>query len=294
MRELTFRPITIDNFKTASTFLKEERVTEYGTAPICLYAPLDGAEAADLKDGFLCRYTEDGVTCYTLFCDHDESKTKAVYEELLAEGELHLKYLSEARLSQLKSWFPDKHFAVETDETQSDYLYRREDFLKLEGRANRHKREHVHAFLNNHEYTYRNITADDVAACLAVTDAWCSRKDCRDCEYSCERDLIADLFARWEDFPCRGGLLSVEGKPMGFFIGEKLGDTVIGYHQKTATTEMEGLSQMVYLESIKNAFSDVEYVNLGPDIGIEGLRRLKRQFKPFELLHKYSVKISSK
>ena len=81
---------------------------------------------------------------------------------------------------------------------------------------------------------------------------------------------------------------------MGFFIGEKLGDTVIGYHQKTATTEMEGLSQMVYLESIKNAFSDVEYVNLGPDIGIEGLRRLKRQFKPFELLHKYSVKISNK
>lgn len=293
MFELVFHPITIDNFKGAASFLKEERVTEYGITPVCLYAPLDGAEAADLDGGFLCRYQEDGVTCYTLFCDHDEAKAKAVYETLMAEGALHLKYLSEKRLAQLKEWFPDKHFTVETDETQSDYLYRREDFLKLEGRQNRHKREHVQAFLKDHAYTYRNITAEDGAVCLAVTDAWCFRKDCRDCEYSCERDLIADLFARWEDFPCRGGLVEVEGKPMGFFIGEKLGDTVIGYHQKTATTELEGLSQIVYLESIKNAFPDVAYVNLGPDIGIEGLRRLKRQFKPFELLHKYSVKISS-
>lgn len=291
MGEFAFQPVTIDNFKTAAGYLSGERITEYGITPICLYAPLDGCEAARLPEGFLCRYQEEGVTYYTLFCDNDPDAARRVYAELLRGGELHLKYLSEERLEQLKTWFPDRAFTAETDETQSDYLYRREDFLKLEGRAVRHKREHVQAFVRERDYSYRELTAADRDACLAVTDAWCSRKDCRACEYSCERDLIADLFARWDDFPCRGGLVSVDGRPMGFFIGELLGDTVIGYHQKTATTAMEGLSQMVYLEAIRNTFSDAAYVNLGPDLGIEGLRRLKRQFKPFTLLHKYTVTI---
>jgi hypothetical protein len=287
-----FQPITIDNFKSAADFLVGERVTEYGIAPVCLYAPIDGAEAAALPDGFLCRYTEEGQLYYTLFCDRDEKLAKSIYEELLMEGPLHLKYQSEERLNRLKSWFPDRTFTVETDETQSDYLYRREDFLRLEGRAARHKREHYQAFAERVNYTYREITAADREACLSVMNAWCSRKDCRDCEYSCERDLIAALFDRWEDYPCRGGLILSDGTPLGFFIGEKLGDTVIGYHQKNATTQLEGLTQAVYLETIRNTFPDVDYVNLGPDIGIEGLRRLKRQFKPFELLHKYTVTVS--
>ena len=292
MSDWNFQPITIDNFKTAADFLVGERVTEFGITPTCLYAPLDGAEAAPLSNGFLCRYFEGGQLCYSLFCDRDEALAKSVYAKLLAEGPLRMKYLSAERLERLKNWFPDKTFTVETDENQSDYLYRREDFLRLEGRAARHKREHYRAFLERVPYEYREITAVDRDACMQVTNAWCSRKDCRDCEYSCERDLIAQLFDRWEDFPCRGGLILSEGTPLGFFIGEKLGDTVIGYHQKTVTTQLEGLTHAVYLDSIRNTFPDVDYVNLGPDIGIEGLRRLKRQFKPFELLHKYTVTVS--
>lgn len=292
MIEFVFEPVTIERFCMASRYLKQERITEYGITPVCLYAPLDGCEVAALPEGFLCRYREDGALYYTLYCDYNETLARTVYQQLQQQGTLHLKYLSEERLQQLKGWFPEKNFTVEMDETQSDYLYRREDFLKLEGRAARHKREHVQAFLRQYSYTYRSITAADRDACLQVMDAWCARKDCRECEYSCERDLIAALFDRWEAFPCRGGLIVSDGHPLGFFIGELLGDTVIGYHQKTVTTTMQGLSQVVYLESIRNEFADATYVNLGPDIGLEGLRRLKRQFKPFELLHKYTVTIS--
>ena len=87
MHEWDFKPITIDNFHTASKYLMAERVSEYGVTPICLYAPLDGAEAADLQEGFLCRYQEDGVTCYTTAYPNPHPEKTVASFEYISESE---------------------------------------------------------------------------------------------------------------------------------------------------------------------------------------------------------------
>ena len=105
------------------------------------------------------------------------------------------------------------------------------------------------------------------------------------------KNIIKEIIENIDSYPVKGGIVYVDEKPSAFFIGEILGDTLMGYHQKTTQPLIKGLGTAIYIQVLENSFSDVKYFNIGPDLGIEGLRQFKRMFKPFNLIEKYSMVI---
>lgn len=291
--KLSFERITIDNFAFAADYIEKEQITEYGIAPICLYAHIDNAEFARYDDDLLIiRYIEDDEgQCFAFFGNIFRPDfadiALGLYESY---GMYSINYLSHDKLDFVVSKMKDCEFYVTMDEGQSDYLYKRADFLNLSGNAVKHKREAFKRFCEEHTYGIEHINANCLPVCMEIMRKWCSRKECADCEYSCEKDVVFELLRDWDKYPVRGGLLTVDGKAEAFFIGEKVGNTVIGYHQKTDTLGIRGLSYAIYLLSIKHIFADCDYVNLGPDIGSQGLKQFKQQFKPYTLIDKYSMR----
>lgn len=289
---MNFTDITIDNYKDMRRYIIGTKINEYGITPSCLYAPYDSAKFAEYK-GFLIIHCEDeGKAYYSLAGDFSNPALGSVLHELYSRsGELNMQFLTAQYCDIVKSFFPGADITVDTAPDQYDYMYEIQDFIKLSGKKLRHKREHYNFFINNYDFRFEEISSKNKQDCIPIINGWCARKNCDECEYCCERDVVMRLLSRWKDYPVRGGIIYISDMPSAFLICEPLGDTVMGYHQKTATTEIRGLSHAVYIETMKNLFSDYKYFNIGPDIGLPGLRQFKRQFKPYTMIEKYNLSV---
>jgi hypothetical protein len=82
-----------------------------------------------------------------------------------------------------------------------------------------------------------------------------------------------------------GGLLRADGRAVGFFLGEKQGDTLF-LHIEKALREVRGAYPMLVRETAA-AFTDCTYENREEDDGNEGLRRSKESYCPCGKVVKY-------
>ncbi len=288
-----FESIKIEDFKNAAKYIAGEQISEYGISPICVYAPYDNIKYAVYNDFLLTSYIEDDVMFTGISGDYTSPLFETVLKELYEKnGYLNMKYLSAQKKDRIKNIFTGYAIKEKTETDQYDYLYERESFINLSGRINRHKRENYNSFINNNNYSYEKMTKENAPDCMAITEAWCKRKDCSECEYCCEKDIISVLIDNWDEYPIEGGLIYIDSKPMAFLMAEPVGNILMGYHQKTLSPEIKGLGYAIYIEALKSNFSYIKYFNIGPDIGITGLRQFKRSFKPFELVEKWELNIS--
>ncbi len=289
---MDFMKVDKESFRECIPYLQDEKINEYGFTPTCVYSPIDNAHFAKKDDFYILRFEDKGEEYINILGDFKSKDFEKCVCELLEEFKaLKMAYLSREKRDILIHIFKDKVENVTTDERQWDYLYEINDFLNMAGKQNRHKREQYNAFVNNNSFTYEEISNTNKADCMKICENWCLRKDCSLCEYTCEKNIIKEILDNLDSYPVKGGIIYIDSVPSAFFIGEILGDTLMGYHQKTTQTLIKGLGTAIYVEALKNSFKDVKYFNIGPDLGIEGLRQFKRMFKPFELLEKYTVVI---
>ncbi len=290
---MDFQKVNIDNYIHAEPYLKGETICEFGITPTCLYAPIDTGAFA-LKDGFLVfTCIEDGERYFSITGNFNETeKIKGIIKSLKEQfGKVKLKFLTKERVKILAKLYNLKDEDIKTDPDQYDYIYKTEDFINLTGKAVQHKRAGYNAFVKNNSFSYKEIEKSDKDACMEIVNCWCDRKNCDECEYTCEKKIMENLFDRWDDYPVKGGMIFIDGTPQALLICETLGNTTMGYHQKTRTTDIKGLSYGIYIETIKRTFAGNEYFNIGPDMGVLGLRQFKRQFKPFEMVEKFEITI---
>lgn len=289
---MDFIKVNKESFKVCKHLLSEEKINEYGFTPICVYAPFDNASFCIKGDYAILKGEEDGETFINILGNFRKEEYYEVLRDALNEEKsCSLCFLTNEKRLEIEKRFSDRIDSVTYDITQSDYIYKISDFINLSGNSNRHKREQYNNFVNNNNYSYQEITEENKNECIEICEEWCKRKDCSLCEYTCELNIIKEIVNNLDAYPVKGGIIKIENKPVAFFIGEVLGDCVMGYHQKTAATDIKGLGCGIYIEAMKNTFSDYKYFNIGPDLGIKGLIQFKRMFKPYELIDKYTIKI---
>lgn len=115
-------------------------------------------------------------------------------------------------------------------------------------------------------------------------NSWCAGRDCSQCLFGCERDVLEKYIA---NYPCNGACgiaVTDKGRPIGCVIGEASGDYLY-YCFGKSDKHYNGLSVYMYVEFAR--LFPAEYVNLGSDGGLEGLRRFKDKFAPYRRLDKY-------
>lgn len=289
---MDFIKVNKESFKVCKHLLSEEKINEYGFTPICVYAPFDNASFCLKGDFAVLKLEEKDKTYINILGDFRQEEFYKIIEDILSEtGECNLCFLSEEKKSEIVRRFQGRIKNITYDETQSDYIYKISDFTNLSGNLNRHKREQYNSFVNNNNYSYYEITKENKNECIEICEKWCKRKDCALCEYTCELNIIKEIVNNLDFYPVKGGIITIDNEPSAFFIGEILGDCVMGYHQKTATPFVKGLGCAIYIEAMKNTFSECTYFNMGPDLGIDGLKQFKRMIKPYTLVDKYTIEL---
>ena len=178
-------------------------------------------------------------------------------------------------------------FEFTLDRDGSDYLYSPRDLIELSGRKFHGKRNHLARFNRQYQWTYEDVTPENLEPCREVAREWCRQNGCTENGLDKEACALRRAFDYFAELHLLGGLIRIDGKPVAFTIGEEINPKTFLLHFEKALPDYEGLYAAINHEFAAKNLSGYEYVNREEDMGLEGLRRAKLSYNPSLLLEKY-------
>ncbi len=177
------------------------------------------------------------------------------------------------------------------DRNYSEYIYLTEDFISLVGKRYNAKRNHVHKFKALYNYEMTPYTPAERGEVLEFEEEWfeAHRFENENAEQSAmrEREIMFAAIDATADGKTVCDLLRVDGKLVGFSVGERLSDECAVIIYEKADVAYDGIYSFLAHEFAARNFSDCKYINRQEDMGLEGLRKSKLSYCPEFLLDKY-------
>ena len=204
---------------------------------------------------------------------------------------LFMRGIPKSMLPALKALYPDLEFVLDRD--SCDYVYEAEKLATLAGKKLHAKRNHIHRFEEQNEWSFEPVTAANLSEVMAMSDEWMEqnyREKHR--EYQSERMALSRAFLAFEALGLEGGLLRSGGKVIAYTLGEMLSDDTYVLHFEKAFADIQGAYAMINRENAKRILElhpEVVYINREEDLGLEGLRKAKESYYPAFLEEKYSA-----
>lgn len=190
-----------------------------------------------------------------------------------------------------KSVFGEK-YKVAPNRNAFDYVYLTEDLIDLKGRKYQPKRNHISFFKKNNEWSFEEITQDNIAECIEMNEQWLASND-TDSYESLEKELkmIKAIFDNYEELGFSGGLLRSGGRVVAFTMGEPLNEKTFCVHFEKAFHDIRGAYPMINQQFVSNMLGKYKYINREDDVGLENLRKAKLSYHPAFLFEKYEAEI---
>lgn len=176
------------------------------------------------------------------------------------------------------------------DRDNSDYIYRTLDLIQLSGRNYHKKKNLLNRFTKKYTFEYRHLDTKLVACLLDMQEKWCEIKECvYKPDLLAEDRAVFEALTHYEALGYRGGAIQINSKIEAFSIGEQLNTNTAVIHFEKANPEIPGLYSAINQLFCNNAWSDIEYINREQDLGIEGLRKAKKSYRPYHMIKKYTL-----
>lgn len=185
-------------------------------------------------------------------------------------------------LNDFRKSLDNLDFSFREDRNSFDYIYRSDKLINLNGPKLRNKRRWVKKFRNNYDYTYEDITKDNIKEVEDFT--------INQIENPNEMTAMEEMFNNFFKLGIKGCTIRVNGEIAGVSTGEELTDDTVLIHCERGNREYDGIYNVINQEFVKNQWSDYKYINREQDLGIEGLRQAKLTYRPDILLEKYIAK----
>lgn len=207
-------------------------------------------------------------------------------------GKPTLRGVTEEWLSELEKTCGGT-FDVKFDEDSSDYIYDAQKLATLAGKKLHSKRNHIHRFEENNDWSYEPVTEANLYECQALEASWVRENSAeKDMDYTDENTAIARMFRHFGELQMEGGLLRSSGRPVAFTIGSFINETTFNTHYEKAFSDIQGAYPMINREFAKYLvakYPNLKYINREEDMGLENLRKAKHSYYPDLFLKKYLV-----
>lgn len=241
---------------------------------------------AEVAGFLIIRFQIDGGTATGYMQPIGEGDFGAVIRQLMAEAEdtgepLRLIGLTDAAKKELQHAFPGQ-FIFDENRATHDYLYRREDLSRLQGKNYQPKRNHINRFINSYpNYRYEPLTKANIAECIRLEQEWCRhRNGCIEEGLNAERLAMHEAFNHLDELGLEGGCIYVEDQLVAFTYGSALNDHTFDIHVEKADTRYEGAFTIINRRFAEQLDERFIYLNREEDLGLEGLRKAKLSYYP--------------
>ncbi len=195
--------------------------------------------------------------------------------------------LSQAGVQALEQAMPGR-FTFVSDRDAADYIYLSEDLIQLAGKKYHGKRNHISKFERLYQWTYEDLSPQNMDECMALAREWCKQYGCsKENGLDKESCALRVTFDQFGELGFIGGMLRVDGKPVAFTIGEQINGEAFVVHFEKALGDYTGAYTMINREFCRRRLGAYRYINREEDMGLEGLRKAKLSYYPAILLEKY-------
>ena len=292
---IEFKPVEIEDKKWVDPLLKaaDLRVSHYNFTNLFAWANTFQYRVAQVDNFLVVKGNLDGTQYY--FYPAGQGDPQPVLEALAEDAaeagvQFVLAGLSKENIAELDNLFPEK-FEYRESRDGFDYIYLLEDLATLTGKKYRAKRNHVNYFMKNYNWSFEQISPENLAECWEMNVEWCKKNNCMcDIQLAKEFCAVRRCFDYFDQLELEGGLLRVDGKVVAFTIGEKINSDTYDTHIEKAFIDIKGAYQMInqqFAKFIKQKHPEIIYVNREEDMGRPGLRKAKLSYHPVRLEEKY-------
>lgn len=170
----------------------------------------------------------------------------------------------------------------------SDYVYYVEDLINLSGKKYHSKKNHLNTFKKTYDYKYEDMNSDNAKMCIKAYDSWYTNEQ-NDSMLEYEKEAIGDILTNFDKLGYKGGVLYADGDVCAFTVSEQLTEDMAVIHIEKANTEVNGSFAAINQMHLENTWSHMKYVNREEDLGLEGLRKAKKSYRPCRMIDKYKA-----
>lgn len=181
----------------------------------------------------------------------------------------------------------------------SDYIFEKNMILRMTGRSNTTKRNHVNRFQELYpNWRYEVLDSSKFQDCLQMVDQWFENKKNKaqtDALQSTEADeilmyevnILRKAFEYFEQLDLSGGVLIVDEKVVGLNLGVMINNQVFDHIIQKALVGYRGIYDFLSWCLAGHLPKECMYVNAEEDLGIRNLRISKLRLHPDEIIDKY-------
>lgn len=180
-----------------------------------------------------------------------------------------------------------------------DYIYRTEDLILLKGNAYKSKRSEINQFRRAHpDHRLERLGPSHWEGIRELINTWLRNR----IKYMSgetiadffstveqERQAIERALAHYDTLGLQGLCLFINNRLEGFTFGERLAGGVANVLVEKTNFAIPGSAQFLFREFAKD-FSDCSYINVGDDLGLENLRRVKMSYRPALFGEKFTLR----
>ncbi len=185
-------------------------------------------------------------------------------------------------------------FTISEDRDNFDYVYSREELVKLKGGKFSSKRNFLNDFYENYEFKYLKYSSEHYDGCASLAKEWLNKHG-ESPSTLAEFNAIIKLLDNYSNFPeLRGAVIVVDDRVVAFSFGEKLNNDTFVIHFEKGNTDYIGVYQTINKLFIENEVDKkFLYINREQDLGVEGIRKAKESYNPVYLVKKYSIELKN-
>jgi hypothetical protein len=180
-----------------------------------------------------------------------------------------------------------------------DYIYNTEDLIELKGNAYKTKRGEINQFRRIHpNHRMEVLGPQHWEGIHDLVNTWLQNR----LKYTTQ-DSVADFFFTVEseraaitralenyDFLHLQGLcLIIDDRLEGFTFGERITPDVASVLVEKTNFTIPGSAQYLFREFAKT-YRDCTYINVGDDLGLENLRKVKMSYRPALFGEKFTLR----
>ena len=180
-----------------------------------------------------------------------------------------------------------------------DYIYRTSDLIELRGNAYKTKRSEINQFLRGYpQHRLEVLRPEHHAGVRELLHTWLRERIQHlhgrmlaefVASVELERQGIERALEHYEALGLSGLVLIIDGRIEGFTFGERINDSMASILVEKTNFAIPAAAQYLFREFTKT-FADCAYINVGDDLGLENLRRVKMSYRPVMFGEKFSLR----
>ncbi len=208
-------------------------------------------------------------------------------------------------LSQIEFVYRDISPLIEADDgwlierSLPDYIYKTDDLINLQGNAYKTKRSEINQFRRAHpDHHMEALGPQHWEGIRELINTWLrnrlqylSGEAIADFFYTVEQERLAieRALEHYDTLGLQGLCLIIDGKLEGFTFGDRITPDVGNVLVEKTNFAIPGSAQYLFREFAKT-FTGCTYINVGDDLGLENLRRVKMSYRPALFGEKVTLK----